>query len=76
MVKITVVLMVGPGSVRWNNTSSLLTSHMSPIRVGIIVLPDIASVYVIDVLVHKDHNVTSSGLVIKFYFDIQNAMLY
>jgi hypothetical protein len=35
-----------------------------------IVFPDIASVYVIDVLVY---NVTSSGVLIKFYFDIQNA---
>jgi len=43
---------------------------MSAIRVGIIVLPDIASVYAIDVLVL---NVTSSGLRIKFYFDIQNV---
>lgn len=52
--------------VRWNNISSLLT-FMSPIRVGIIIFPDIASVYVIDVLVL---NVT---LRIKFYFDIQNV---
>jgi hypothetical protein len=46
----------------------LLTPHtyyMSPIRVGIIVFPEMASVYVIDVLVY---NVTSSGLQINFYF--------
>jgi hypothetical protein len=74
MVKLTmimVVVVVGrcPG-VRWNNTSSLLTphtNHMSPIRVGII---EMASVDVIDVLVQ---NVTSSGLQINFYFNIQNV---
>jgi hypothetical protein len=49
-----------------NNISSLLT-FMSPIRVGIIIFPHIASVYVIDVLVL---NVT---LRIKFYFDIQTV---
>lgn len=36
---------------------------MSSIRIRIIVFPDIAPVYVIDVLLH---NVTSTGLVIKF----------
>ena len=50
MVIIMVILVGEVGrcsGVRWNNISSLLT-FMSPTRVGIIILPDIAPVYVID----------------------------
>jgi hypothetical protein len=44
-------------------------SHMSSIRVRIIVFPDIASVYVIDMLAYN----VIDQLTDKIYFDIQNT---